>query len=125
MKLILNLKERLSLEHALSFMQGSYVKFVLAKDIQSKVVITPEEINKFHIIDLPDGSGITWDNRKDTNREFDLSDEQLELIVECLKAMDAQKRLVWAIIPFYEKIMDEHKAYLKRKAEKESGHVSD
>src|SRR5699024_9589378 len=75
--------------------------FRTAEELRRKVELSGEELDYYEVNDQ--GNGVTyWNVRKDTGREFDFSEREVNVLKEGLENMDKRKVLNWDFIPLYE-----------------------
>ena len=98
----LKIKDRIAIPLVLRFLKpGGYAKFRTAEELRRKVELSGEELDYYEVNDQ--GNGVTyWNVRKDTGREFDFSEREVNVLKEGLENMDKRKVLNWDFIPLYE-----------------------
>lgn len=109
MKTTLKVLDRIALQTAMNRLtRAGYAKFVTARDVREKVVLTQAELNEIEAADLPDGN-MRWNAAKDTGKEFDFTERETELIREILADMDRNGQLEWGYISIYEMFVKQDK----------------
>ena len=102
MKATLKVLDRIALQTAMNRLTHvGYAKFVTARDVRKKVVLTQEELNEIEAHDTPDGN-MQWNSSKDKGKEFDFTERETNLISEVLSNLDKTGQLEWGYIPIYE-----------------------
>lgn len=102
MKVTLKVLDRIALQTAMNRLtRAGYVKFVTARDVKEKVMLTQDELNDIEARDMPDGN-MQWNPRKDTGKEFEFTGLETDLIKEIFQQMDRNGQLEWGYIPVYE-----------------------
>jgi len=74
----LNLWERFTLPTVYP-KRGSYADHVVVRDLNRKLEITQDEVDKHSITQLPDGS-FTWSNAGSSEKEFEFTDFEIRTI---------------------------------------------
>ena len=102
MKATLKVLDRIALQTAMQRLsRAGYAKFVTARDVKKKVMLSQDELDEVEATDTPEGS-MKWNPAKDGGKEFEFTDRETELIREVLETMDRNKQLEWGFIPVYE-----------------------
>lgn len=81
----LNLKDRLLIQGILPA-EGNFTTLVIKSDLLEKVKVTQEEITELEI-ETKDNV-VKWNLEKDIEKEFDLTELELNLIKDSLKKLD-------------------------------------
>ena len=95
MKINLNIKERLLLIQYLTTnqpMKGKYLDFLKYENIRKKIFLSNEEMQSVSMIENEDGR-LTWDPKKELPVEFDLLDNEIELITNICKVIDEKEEV--------------------------------
>ena len=81
----LKIKDRIAIPLVLRFLKpGGYAKFRTAEELRRKVELSGEELDYYEVNDQ--GNGVTyWNVRKDTGREFDFSEREVNVLKEGLE----------------------------------------
>jgi len=102
MKVTLNVSERLHLIPVLP-QENNYATLRVIRELIGKLGLSAAEFEEFDV--KQEGNKMFWDEKKDTGKEFDFGLTETEIIVAALKEADANKKLLAAHLPLYEKFV--------------------
>lgn len=106
MNLKLTISDRLQLAR-LYPQKESLKNQILIKDIQEKVKITQEELEKYEIKE--DKGLILWNKEKAEEKAVDFTDMEIALLREQIKSLDEKKEVTQNILDLCIKIQTEEK----------------
>lgn len=99
----LSVGERLMLLQILPPM-GSIVTLKICKDLSDIIALSEEELDKFKV--QHEGDKVTWDTEKDKGTELKIGERATDIIVESLKNLDNEKRLIPQMMSLWEKFIE-------------------
>jgi hypothetical protein len=105
MRVKMSILTRLKLSELLEGQAGSYARLKAIRTAREELSLSDEEITATGYVEKEAGNGRTssaWDAAKDQNKECELSEVMVELIVQKLKKLDETEKLTEAQIPLYE-----------------------
>ena len=102
MKVSLNVSERLHLIPVLP-QESNFVTLRMIRELVGKLGLSAAEFEEFGV--KQEGNKMFWDEKADTGKEFEFGLAETEIIVGALKEADANKKLLAAHIPLYEKFV--------------------
>ena len=94
-KVALNLTERLTLIHSLP-QEGNFVTMRTKQHLDAELNLTKEEIEEWDVKAVSQENGMTsftWNEKANSDREFDLSKRQVEVIEKALDNLDKKNAL--------------------------------
>jgi len=97
------LKERYLLLNALPE-QGDFRTIKTIAALRDELFVSEQEVIDFKIV--ADGDRIIWDTTCEKPKVIDIGPIATTIIVDTLKAMDAEKKLTIDYVPLYEKFVE-------------------
>jgi len=82
---------------------GDYITLKHVRDLREKLAPSEHEIKDLGI--KADGPNISWDTTKDEPKEIEITEFQLDIIRNGLKALDAKKKLTENHLSIYERLV--------------------
>lgn len=98
----LNFGERMAVLQILP-PQGNFVTLKIVRDLQSVLSPSEEEHKKFEIKHI--GPQFTWNDKGLEEKEIDIGEKAIDIIVEALKQLDKDKKLTNSHLSIYEKFI--------------------
>jgi UDP-galactopyranose mutase len=105
MKVKMSIETRLRLSEILADQAGSYARLKAMRVAREELSLTDEEVKATGFKENPNGDGTvsySWNREGDTNKECNLSDVLVDVIVKKLEALDKAEKLTEAQMPLYE-----------------------
>ena len=104
MKTFLNIKERIILLLQIIPKEGSFTDICVIRDLQNKLSVSDKERTDFEIRELPNGF-IKWNEKKETDKEFNFGENSIRIIYDSLKEMDKKQKLTVNHVCLYKKFI--------------------
>jgi len=98
----LNVLERLTLLGILP-KEGNFVTLKVLKSLKDNLGLSEEELKKFEV--TQDGERIAWNEKGNEETEIEIGEKATDIIVEALKNLDKDKKLVEQHFSIYEKFV--------------------
>ena len=99
----LTIKDRL-LINELYPKESNLISQILVKDINEKVNITQNDIDKYNI--KPEKNGLTWNVKKDKGIEVGFTDKEIEFLKKQVERLDAESKITQSNIDLCLKIKE-------------------
>jgi len=98
----LNTVERLTLLNILP-MEGTFITLKLVRELREMLSFDELELKRLKFVQ--EGDQVRWDESIDTLKDCDIGEKMTDLIVECLKKLDDEKKLILQAFSLYEKFV--------------------
>jgi len=98
----LNVLERLTLLGILP-KEGNFVTLKVLRSLKENLGLSEEELKKFEV--TQDGERIAWNEKGNEEIEIEIGEKATDIIVEALKNLDKDKKLVEQHFSIYEKFV--------------------
>ncbi|MGB9697708.1 MAG: hypothetical protein ACPL2D_10570 [Ignavibacteria bacterium] len=102
MKIKLNLKDRFVIGELLP-KTGNKLTMIIVYDVIKKLDITQQDIIEFDI--KVDGNGYKWNPQKDTEKEFELTEAELKVILDGIAELDKNNGINLDMITTIKKLL--------------------
>lgn len=101
--MILTVAERVSLLGILPE-QGDFVTLKIVRKLREELSFSEEEIKILNLVSQ-DGQ-VRWEGEKDPNKDVQIGEKATDVIVEVLKKLNNDKKLIQQQYSLYEKFVD-------------------
>ncbi len=101
----LNLLERLTLLKILP-KENSFLTLKVVRGLTEKLGVEEKEFKEFGIIQDKKTGQITWNEKGTKEKEFEIGEKENDIIIESLKGLDKEKKLVTEHLTLYEKFVE-------------------
>ncbi|MCK5607038.1 hypothetical protein KAR91_34460 [Candidatus Pacearchaeota archaeon] len=98
----LNTVERLTLLNILP-MEGTFITLKLVRELREMLSFDELELKRLSFVQ--EGDQARWDESGDTLKDCGIGEKMTDLIVECLKKLDDEKKLNLQAFSLYEKFV--------------------
>ena len=100
----LSIKDRIVVSNVLP-VQGDYMTLKLRKDLLGKIELSQEEF-KLVGMEISEEGNAKWDEKKDPNKDIEITELESKLIVKSLKELEEKKELNTDTMDIYEKFVN-------------------
>lgn len=101
--MMMSVGERLMLLQILP-LQGSIVTLRINRELSNKVALSEEELKLFDV--KHEGEKISWNSSGNQEKEIVIGEKESDIIVDSLKKLDAEQRLVPQMMSLWDKFID-------------------
>lgn len=101
--MMMSVGERLMLLQILP-LQGSIVTLRINRELSNKVALSEEELKLFDV--KHEDKKISWNSSGNQEKEIVIGEKESDIIVDSLKKLDAEQRLVPQMMSLWDKFID-------------------